>query len=64
MNFDDAILDLADLDCADIDRCTFHGARIRKTIFPNQRQFIHVIEESVRTGNPVSVPSDLADLGD
>lgn len=64
VSFDEANLDLADLDCADIDACTFLGARIRKTIFPNQRECIDMIEESVRTGSPVSVPSDLSDLLD
>lgn len=51
--FDNAVLDFADLDETNLDGCTFLGARIKKTIFPNPRVSLPLVEASIKDGSRV-----------
>ncbi len=53
--FDEANLEEADLDFANIDGCTFKNAKVRKAIFPNPRQTLDEVTQSVRTGKKIRV---------
>ena len=53
--FDEANLEEADFDFANIDGCTFRSAKIKKAIFPNPRQTLDEIMQSVRSGKRVKV---------
>lgn len=52
---DGANLEGADLDMANLDGCSFLGARIRKTIFPDE-EISPQVQDSVRSGRRIVMP--------
>ena len=56
---DDANLEETDLDMANLDGTSFQSARIRKAIFPHQKIMLPQIEESVRSGRKIAMPSTM-----
>ncbi len=53
---DGANLEGADLDMANLDGCSFLGARLRKTILPDDDPVPSQVLDSVRSGRRVSMP--------